>query len=363
MDIFPASHAPATGAAPILLPSSSVTQFKNTKIDDNWGAGLIVSAGASGGIFGVVWEFECPAGQYELWTQYVAAESRPMIVSIDGRMVVRNGLMEHGSQWLGEPPAWYYQAVLSLPAGRHTLALERDGFVPHVKAVALLPVTNVSAVQTVDQRYGELVEGRIAAFAPVDADDVLALVRHVTPMVRGLLNNKRDPDVINQIFQAHHPRHRRGHRPSPGPHRFRRADERPEDAPDDIPPAAQAVPLRRLRGDRNIPGHHDRDAGATRQAGLYLGTFGGGVLSLGNQACRIRQCLSGAGEIHAPSCVACPTGSRTPIACRSFILTHTGRPICRCPRRSTSSSPFFRHFVIMVDDFKHPTFNYGYDQL
>ena len=81
------------------------------------------------------------AGTFHLALRYAAAEPRPVGLSLDGRKLKGAAAASATGSWYVDGQAWSIEAVVSLAAGKHVLRIERDGPVPHIDKLALLPTT------------------------------------------------------------------------------------------------------------------------------------------------------------------------------------------------------------------------------
>ncbi|MBI3853936.1 MAG: SUMF1/EgtB/PvdO family nonheme iron enzyme [Verrucomicrobia bacterium] len=94
-------------------------------------AGPMVAFGGESPVF-VVYEIEFPnATDYRLRVQYAAADKRPVVLSVDGRMITNVCRSATGS-WNTSGAGWEESALFRLTAGKHTLRLERASAFPHV---------------------------------------------------------------------------------------------------------------------------------------------------------------------------------------------------------------------------------------
>ena len=86
------------------------------------------------------YDLEVPLdGRYSLLLRYAALESRPMILSVDGKVVSEKALAKTSGGWDAVHQRWHREAELELSAGRHTLRFERKGAVSHLDQLRLVP--------------------------------------------------------------------------------------------------------------------------------------------------------------------------------------------------------------------------------
>jgi hypothetical protein len=84
--------------------------------------------------------FETAEGHYELWIEYAAGYSRPIRVALDGQ-VWFDGAKDVTGGWQESAQSWHYEATIKFISGSHRLALIGNGYIPHIRALALLPVS------------------------------------------------------------------------------------------------------------------------------------------------------------------------------------------------------------------------------
>ena len=86
--------------------------------------------------------FAAPA-RLRLEVRRAAAESRPMRLLLDGVLVAENVLGEPTGGWNLPDQRWTSVALLDVHAGRNVLRLERDGAVPHLDQLLLVPAESL----------------------------------------------------------------------------------------------------------------------------------------------------------------------------------------------------------------------------
>jgi hypothetical protein len=91
--------------------------------------------------------FAAPA-RLRLEVRRAAAESRPMRLLLDGVLVVEGVLGEPTGGWNLADQRWTSVALVDVHAGRNVLRLERDGVVPHLDQLLLVPAETLE-----DQRW------------------------------------------------------------------------------------------------------------------------------------------------------------------------------------------------------------------
>ena len=86
------------------------------------------------------YDLEVPLdGSYSLLLRYAALESRPMVLSIDGKVLSEKAMAKTSGGWDAAHQSWHQELDLELTAGRHTLRFERKGAVSHLDQLRLVP--------------------------------------------------------------------------------------------------------------------------------------------------------------------------------------------------------------------------------
>ena len=94
----------------------------------------------------VEYEIETPAaGTYQLELRYAAAESRPVELLIDGRLVKADAAREMTGSWTPESQSWGVEGRFTFGEGKTTLRLQREGPFPHIDKLALVPRHSAAA--------------------------------------------------------------------------------------------------------------------------------------------------------------------------------------------------------------------------
>ena len=86
------------------------------------------------------YEFTLPAaGTYHLALRYAAAETRPIVLTLDGRLLKNDAAGSTTGSWHADTQTWSIEAVAPLASGSHVLRIERAGPIPHLDKLALIP--------------------------------------------------------------------------------------------------------------------------------------------------------------------------------------------------------------------------------
>jgi mono/diheme cytochrome c family protein len=87
------------------------------------------------------YDLEIPeSGVYRLELRHAAAEARPVKVSIDGKPRFDQAAKAITGSWFADTQGWKAEGLVRLEKGKVTLRLDRDGPLPHLDKLALVPV-------------------------------------------------------------------------------------------------------------------------------------------------------------------------------------------------------------------------------
>jgi hypothetical protein len=78
------------------------------------------------------------AGAYQLELRFAAAESRPVKLFINGKLVKAGAATKTTGSWFPDTQVWSPEGIFALAAGKNTIRLERDQPFPHFDKVALV---------------------------------------------------------------------------------------------------------------------------------------------------------------------------------------------------------------------------------
>jgi mono/diheme cytochrome c family protein len=98
------------------------------------------------------------AGEFELELRYAALESRPVRVSVEGKVVVPDAARGTTGGWNPEHQSWKPEGRIRLHEGKNTLAIEAHGLLPHIDKLAVLPLESMEAAVGTRPSAGTLVE-------------------------------------------------------------------------------------------------------------------------------------------------------------------------------------------------------------
>ncbi len=109
---------------------------------EHWGnAGCTIVHSPDGGEQYAEWDLTLPAGgAWQLEARYASDESRPLAVRIDGELVAEAVLGRDTASFFPDGQSWEVVGAFRFPPGRSVLRIEREGPVPHLDKIALVPL-------------------------------------------------------------------------------------------------------------------------------------------------------------------------------------------------------------------------------
>ena len=114
------------------------------------GIGVVYNAGPIPNV--AEYDFNIPSegeGNYQIDIRYAAVESRPIRLIMDGVLLKPDATASVTGSWTPESQKWGMEAYVQLKKGKHTLRVERDGPVPHLDKIALVPRKYLNQTNTV----------------------------------------------------------------------------------------------------------------------------------------------------------------------------------------------------------------------
>ena len=86
------------------------------------------------------WDFSVAApGRYKVYVRYAAEESRPVALTVAGKLLGTNLAGRVTGGWTEESQRWESVGTQELASGTCTVRMERNGAIPHFSRVALVP--------------------------------------------------------------------------------------------------------------------------------------------------------------------------------------------------------------------------------
>jgi TolB-like protein len=83
--------------------------------------------------------FVADEGLYELWIEYAAAESRPVVIIVNAQTVNSQGLAQTTGGWNLSNQRKVFQNNVMLKDGQNILRLYRNDYFPHIRTIEFLP--------------------------------------------------------------------------------------------------------------------------------------------------------------------------------------------------------------------------------
>ncbi len=126
----------AGSAAGDVLREAESFDRGNVRIDGTgWGKASTVILNAEKYPNFAEYDFEVKqAGTYDLYVKYAALTARPVVLSVDGKIVNPSACSQTTGSWKSETARWTLQGTVRLRPGRHTLRFERRIMIPHLDA-------------------------------------------------------------------------------------------------------------------------------------------------------------------------------------------------------------------------------------
>ena len=122
---------------------------------DQYGKGVINSNGTP---TVAAWDIDVPKpGTYRLKVRYAAEESRPLQITVAGKVVSEAACGNTTGSWQIEGQRWFDVGSVDLAAGRVRIAIRRDGAIPHLSRFLLLadgassPIAAEEAVRVAEE--------------------------------------------------------------------------------------------------------------------------------------------------------------------------------------------------------------------
>ncbi|WP_020468340.1 DUF1553 domain-containing protein [Zavarzinella formosa] len=78
-------------------------------------------------------------GDYELELRYASLESRPIRISVNGKLVLKEAAKATTGGWNPEHQTWRAEGSIPLNQGKNTISIEGVGLLPHLDKIAVMP--------------------------------------------------------------------------------------------------------------------------------------------------------------------------------------------------------------------------------
>lgn len=128
--------------APLSAPVTQAESFQRGNVKPYTSDDVVYISDPSNtaSVFFFEYDLEAPFdGTYSLLLRYAALESRPMVLSVDGKVVSEKAMAGTSGGWAAPHQKWHREVDLELIAGKHTLRFERKGAVSHLDQLRLVP--------------------------------------------------------------------------------------------------------------------------------------------------------------------------------------------------------------------------------
>jgi Concanavalin A-like lectin/glucanases superfamily len=128
-------------AGTINLPATSFVRGENVALSANgYGADTLMNAPPYGNTANAAeWDFTvATAGTYELFAEYAAALSRPVVISFNGAVKFNSALSAVTGGWFPADRQVISQGTVQLTAGATTMRIARGDVFPHIKGFRLV---------------------------------------------------------------------------------------------------------------------------------------------------------------------------------------------------------------------------------
>ena len=142
-----ANFQPATDLLPSLDFSRVISWEAETfhrgnvvRLLDGYGVGIGVIAGPGGPNWAEM-DVQVPQdGTYYLAVRYAAAEARPTQLKVNGQLQHASLADQVTGSWYPDTQKWVWEGSVQLTKGKTTLRLDREGPIPHIDRLCLIPV-------------------------------------------------------------------------------------------------------------------------------------------------------------------------------------------------------------------------------
>jgi hypothetical protein len=175
----PTSDTPPGGS--VVAEAEAFQRGNVVKDTTTYGAGIGVILNAGPIPNRAEYDLTVPkAGAYRVEIRYAAEESRPIRLTLAGRILGHGAAAKATGGWGPEHQKWSAEAVDILPEGQATLVIDRDGPFPHIDKVRLIPIAELeptladTAEPPTDLRWDEV--GRWATAIETSAGQADAIL-------------------------------------------------------------------------------------------------------------------------------------------------------------------------------------------
>ncbi len=128
--------------APLSSPAIQAESFQRGNVKPYTADDVVYISDPSNtaSVYFMEYDIEAPVdGAYSLLLRYAALASRPMVLSVDGKVLSEKAMARTSGGWGAPHQRWQLELELELAAGQHTLRFERKGAVSHLDQLRLVP--------------------------------------------------------------------------------------------------------------------------------------------------------------------------------------------------------------------------------
>lgn len=187
------------GPIVLLLPwDGAIVSNINVTEGSNSRPAQLLPAGPGEG--SLVWNVTAAPGLYEVWARYQSPRSCPLRLRVGGQDCLSHALWEPGLAWAEDELFWQFQAAVQVTPGC-TLELIGDGTYPSIAAIGLVPIAIPSTTPDADARFAnEQTRLAVAAKRPLLDTEATGLIRAAEATMRDLLAQGVEPAEIGRLF-------------------------------------------------------------------------------------------------------------------------------------------------------------------
>lgn len=127
---------------PIMIRARDFQHSRNVEVGVlPYGADVVHNAAPYGLQENMVeYVFQAPrSGNYELFVEYAAMDSRPVAISLNGEIINASALQATTGGWESQYQMWLPQGVVHLRRGKNTLRISRSSYFPHIRGIKFVP--------------------------------------------------------------------------------------------------------------------------------------------------------------------------------------------------------------------------------
>lgn len=163
------------------------------------------------------------ANGYQIELRFAAAESRPVELSLDGKLLKANAAGKATGSWQPDTQRWVAECLVKLEPGKHTIGLKCAGPFPHFDKLALVPTKlpegeqPLAAPKTIEQLASErelniallrqwvtYLEKSGAGFQPGSGDTPPTAGKMSAPLAE-IVGDPQGPFMLPKDAEQHYP--------------------------------------------------------------------------------------------------------------------------------------------------------------